>query len=165
MKKIILSYALLSFFLSSFSQGEVINGARRVPWWTVGNALTANPASPAVYGTSLIGALENFAGTLDAQDFVLHGANSFVVLGGDLLPVLVDGVLPQSGRVALLRLDDDGAAVGYPVTAVHDLAPLPEVTPINDPLVESFVMIDGRAVALLAWPRLNQTPKLRRKRA
>ena len=102
---------------------------------------------------------------VDAQDFVSHGASSFVVLAGDLLPVIVDGVLPQSGRVALLQLDDDGAAVGYPVAAVHDLAPLPEVTPINDPLVESFVMIDGRAVALLAWPRLSQTPKLRRKRA
>ena len=71
MKKIVLLSALLSFSLSVFSQGEVINPTRRVPWWTVGNALTVNPASPAVYGTTLIGPLEHFAGTLDAQDFVL----------------------------------------------------------------------------------------------
>ena len=102
---------------------------------------------------------------VDAQDFVTHGANNFVVLEGDLLPVMLDGVLPESGRVALLRLDNDGAAVGYPVASVHDLMPLPEVTPINDKLVESFVMIGGRAVALLAWPRLNELPKMRRKRA
>ncbi len=57
--------------VSTYAQNEVINPTRRIPWWTVGNANTTNPAVPGVYGTTLIGALEHFAGTLDGQDFVL----------------------------------------------------------------------------------------------
>lgn len=56
---------------SAFSQGEVINATRRIPWWTVGNSSTVNPGVPGVYGTSTISVLESFAGTQDAQDFVL----------------------------------------------------------------------------------------------
>ncbi len=71
----------LVFFITTavtfdvFCQGEVINPTRRVPWWTVGNGQTNDPAAPITYGTSTIGALEHFAGTLDAQDFVL-GTNT-----------------------------------------------------------------------------------------
>jgi hypothetical protein len=54
-----------------FAQTEVANPNRRTSWWTVGNSATTNPAVPVTYGTSLIALSENFAGTIDAQDFVL----------------------------------------------------------------------------------------------
>lgn len=44
-------------------------------WALNGNAGTTQPAAPAIYGTSAIGATENFIGTTDAQDVVL-GANN-----------------------------------------------------------------------------------------
>lgn len=44
-------------------------------WKLSGNALTNDPAAPATYGTSIIGATENWVGTTDAQDFVL-GTNN-----------------------------------------------------------------------------------------
>lgn len=102
---------------------------------------------------------------VDTADFVRHGEHMFVVLAGDLLPVVIDGHLPESGRVALLRLDDDDSAVGYPVASVHDLVPIPEIAVIDDNMVEGFVMIEGSAVALLAWPRTSAAPKKHRKRA
>lgn len=56
---------------NAYGQGEVMNTTRRTPWWTVGNGGTVNPGVPGVYGTSTIALLENFAGTTDAQDFIL----------------------------------------------------------------------------------------------
>ena len=102
---------------------------------------------------------------VDARDFVTHGGSSFIVLGGTLLPVVLDGDLPQSGHIALLRLDNDGTPIGYPVAVVHDLAPVSAITPVDDTSREGIVMIEGTAVALLAWPRLRETPKTTRKRA
>jgi two-component system, chemotaxis family, sensor kinase CheA len=102
---------------------------------------------------------------VDVRDFVQQGDHMFVVLAGDLLPVVIDGTLPDSGRVALLRLENNGNAVGYPVTAVQDLAPISDVTAINDIVVEGFVLIDGGAVPLLAWPRAVKLPKKHRKQA
>jgi two-component system, chemotaxis family, sensor kinase CheA len=102
---------------------------------------------------------------VDAADFVAHDSNIFVVIDGKLLPVILDGELPKSGRVALLRLDQDGTEVGYPVAVVDDLAPISGISPIADGVVEGFVMIDGRAVALLAWPRASRTPINQRRRA
>lgn len=75
MKKGVIFLIASAVALDVFSQGEVINPTRRVPWWTVGNDLTNDPAIPVVYGTSTIGTTEHFAGTLDAQDFVL-GTNT-----------------------------------------------------------------------------------------
>ncbi|MDB5229166.1 MAG: hypothetical protein JWN78_3359 [Bacteroidota bacterium] len=40
-------------------------------WLLLGNTGTAVPVVPATYGTSLIGASENFLGTLDNKDFVI----------------------------------------------------------------------------------------------
>ena len=102
---------------------------------------------------------------VDISDVVTHGGKSFVVLDDALLPLVLDGVLPKSGRVALLRLDDDGIAVGYLVAVVHDLAPIADVTRVGDSVIEGVVMIDGTAVPLLAWPRLREQPTTRRKRA
>jgi two-component system, chemotaxis family, sensor kinase CheA len=102
---------------------------------------------------------------VDATEFVMHGESAFVVIDGKLLPVIVDGDLPAIGRVALLRLDQSGSHVGYPVAVVHDLAPLQAIAPVDDGLVEGFVMVDGRPVALLAWPRVAISTVKRRKRA
>lgn len=63
--------ALLININDVLAQAEIANPNRRTAWWTVGNSATTNPATPAVYGTSQIGLSENFAGTIDAQDFVL----------------------------------------------------------------------------------------------
>jgi hypothetical protein len=40
-------------------------------WSLKGNAATNDPAAPATYGTSAIGATENWSGTTDANDYVL----------------------------------------------------------------------------------------------
>lgn len=40
-------------------------------WSLAGNAVTNDPNVPATYGTSLIATTENFAGTIDAQDYVI----------------------------------------------------------------------------------------------
>lgn len=45
------------------------------PWLLNGNASITTPASPATYGTSTIGAAENFLGTTDAND-VVFGTNN-----------------------------------------------------------------------------------------
>jgi two-component system, chemotaxis family, sensor kinase CheA len=102
---------------------------------------------------------------VERSAFVVHGGHHFVILDGELMPVLIDGELPATGRMALLRLHWEGEEVGYPVASVHDLAPIPDVKRINDPSVEGFVMIDGRAVALLGWPRLKGIAPAKRKRA
>jgi two-component system, chemotaxis family, sensor kinase CheA len=102
---------------------------------------------------------------VDAADFVTHGAHSFVALAGDLVPVIIDGNLPPSGPVALLRLGDGDKPVGYPVLNVHDLVPLPEVAPVGDGIVEGFVMVDGMPVPLMAWPRTAFETTEERRRA
>jgi two-component system chemotaxis sensor kinase CheA len=102
---------------------------------------------------------------VDAGDFVTQGDHAYVNLAGALLPVILDGVLPDAGRVALLQLDNNGAAVGYPVRTVHDLAPITAVAPVNDGIVEGFVLFDSAAVPLLAWPRTAIAPTKRRRRA
>lgn len=71
MKRIILFAALSISCIHVFAQGEILNTTRKTPWWTVGNAATVNPGIPATYGTSTIAALENWAGTTDAQDYVI----------------------------------------------------------------------------------------------
>ncbi|HLP10563.1 MAG TPA: tail fiber domain-containing protein [Flavobacteriales bacterium] len=44
-------------------------------WLTTGNTGTADPAAPATYGTSVIGAAENWIGTTDAESFTI-GTNN-----------------------------------------------------------------------------------------
>ncbi len=102
---------------------------------------------------------------VEAGDFVTQGEHVYVNLAGELVPVILDGVLPADGRVALLKLEQDGAAVGYPVRTVHDLAPIPVVAPVNDGVVEGFVLIEGSAVPLLVWPRAAEVASKRRRRA
>jgi hypothetical protein len=96
---------------------------------------------------------------------VTQGDHVYVNLAGELLPVILDGALPRHGRVTLLRLYDAGAAVGYPVDVVHDLARLPAIAPVDDGVVEGFVLIEGQPVPLLAWPRTVMAPAKRRRRA
>ena len=45
-----------------------------IPWFLLGNTGITTPATPATYGTSTIGAAENFLGTTDAND-VVFGTN------------------------------------------------------------------------------------------
>ncbi len=99
---------------------------------------------------------------VDASDFVTHGGHSYATIAGVLMPVIVDGVLPECGRVAMLRLAEDGSAVGYAVLAVLDLAPVPAMAPVDDGIVEGFVLIDAKPVPLLAWPR-RQTKAVKRR--
>ncbi len=75
-----LRFSIINLFLaasvfSAYGQAEVINPARKTAWWTIGNTGTNDPAPPAIYGTTLIGATENWAGTTDAQDYVI-GTNN-----------------------------------------------------------------------------------------
>jgi two-component system, chemotaxis family, sensor kinase CheA len=101
---------------------------------------------------------------VDAADFVTHGGHSYATISGALMPVIVEGALPEAGRVAVLRLTDDGKAVGFAVGAVLDLAPIPAIAPVGDGIVEGFVLIDSKPVPLLAWPREQaRVPKRRLK--
>jgi two-component system, chemotaxis family, sensor kinase CheA len=102
---------------------------------------------------------------VDADDFVTHGAHAYVALADDLVLAVVDGDLPKSGPVALLRLGSGESTVAYPVQSVLDLAPLPEIAVVNDGIVEGFVMIDGTPVALIAWPRTAPISTKQRRRA
>ncbi len=101
---------------------------------------------------------------VDATEFVSQGDFVYVNVESKLLPVIVDGTLPDSGRVVLLRLNHDGVLTGYAVSAVHDLAPCPGVSPVVDDLVEGFVLIDEAVVPLMAWPRAQAVSTKRRKR-
>jgi two-component system, chemotaxis family, sensor kinase CheA len=92
---------------------------------------------------------------VDVGHFVTRGTAAFVNLDGALAPAIVDGTLPDVGQIATLRLSRNGQAVGYPVAAVHDLAPVSVITPLDDGVVEGYVLVDGKAVALLAWPRVE----------
>ena len=102
---------------------------------------------------------------VQATDFVARGHSAFVTLGDALLPIILDGALPEDGQVALLRMSHEGQTIGYPVTTVQDLMPMPSITPVNDGEVEGFVLIDGQAVALLAWPRTELRTEKRKARA
>ena len=102
---------------------------------------------------------------VDASDFVTQGDHVYVTVEGMLMAAVLDGDLPTTGRVALLRLMHEGVEVGYPVCAVYDLAPVPVVAPVGDGVVEGFVLIEGSAVPLLAWPRLLPVSTKRKLRA
>lgn len=58
----IISAFLLFIQLNLFAQAEIMNPARKTPWWTTGNS-----------GTS---AASNFLGTIDAQDLVIRTTNT-----------------------------------------------------------------------------------------
>lgn len=45
------------------------------PWLTFGNTGLTNPVAPVTYGTTLIGAAENWMGTIDAKDIVFGTDN------------------------------------------------------------------------------------------
>jgi hypothetical protein len=51
------------------------SGVNGEDWHTTGNAATNDPNVPAIYGTSLINGTENWAGTTDANDYVI-GTNT-----------------------------------------------------------------------------------------
>lgn len=53
----------------------VDNLAPGAPWYTNGNTSITSPVAPATYGTSTIGASENFLGTTDANDVVFATNN------------------------------------------------------------------------------------------
>lgn len=92
---------------------------------------------------------------VDATNFVRRGSAAFVNLDGELIPAILDGELPEAGQVAMLRLSCGGQAIGYPVAGVEDLAPVPAITPLGDGVVDGYVLVEGQAVALLAWPRVE----------
>lgn len=102
---------------------------------------------------------------VDTDDFVASGALHFVTLDGALIPAIIDGALPDAGQIALLRVSEGGRSFGYPVATVHDLLPMPSVTPVDDADVEGFVMIAGRATPLLAWPRRIPVKSATKRRA
>ncbi len=102
---------------------------------------------------------------VDVADFAGQDDNCYVSLFGELIPVIIDGTLPASGRVALLRMADHNSGVGYPVAEVHDLLPIPPIADVSDGLVEGYVMIEGRAVPLMAWPRARSETNRRKRRA
>ena len=102
---------------------------------------------------------------VDAKDFVIDGRYAYVTIAGALVPVTIDGAIPKSGPVALLRLIDGDRSVGYPVASVHDLAPLADVSFVDDDQIEGFVMIDRRPTPLLAWPRRSAVSTMKRRKA
>lgn len=61
------------FYYWDGTRWVAISGTR--DWTLNGNAGTAQPAAPATYGTSTIGATENFIGTTDARDLVIGSNN------------------------------------------------------------------------------------------
>jgi hypothetical protein len=63
----------ISFYSDLFGQAESQNpnSAAGIFWKTLGNTSTNDPTAPVTYGTSAIGASENWMGTTDANDVVL----------------------------------------------------------------------------------------------
>jgi two-component system, chemotaxis family, sensor kinase CheA len=101
---------------------------------------------------------------VDSADFVMHAGHCYAMISEMLMPVIVEGALPEAGRVAVLRLADGDAFIGYAVTAVHDLAPIPAIAPVGDGIVEGFVLIESKPVPLLAWPRTHAGVMKRRQK-
>ena len=100
---------------------------------------------------------------IDADDFVSRGRHCFVKIGAELVTAIVDGELPGEGRIAMLRLEHDGQPICFPVDSVEDLVPIPAIAPVADGIVEGFVMIENKAIELLAWPRTTSVPKIKRR--
>lgn len=96
---------------------------------------------------------------VDVGDFVERGLAAFVNMDGALFPAILDGNLPEAGQIAMLRLRGDGQTIGYPVAAVQDLVPVSAITPLEDGVVEGYVLVDDNAVALLAWPRVESAQR------
>lgn len=61
------------FYYWNGSQWVTLNA--RAGWTLNGNTATTSPATPAIYGTSTIGATENFLGTTDNNDVVIGTDN------------------------------------------------------------------------------------------
>jgi two-component system, chemotaxis family, sensor kinase CheA len=102
---------------------------------------------------------------VDVGDFVQRGAAAFVNLDGTLCSAILDGDLPDAGQIAMLRLSVDELVIGYPIASVQDLVPVPAISPLSDGVVEGYVLVDGHAVALLEWPRVDIAQPKRRAKA
>lgn len=97
------------------------------------------------------------------DDMIVRGDRAFARVADTLLPVIAEGPLPADGALAVLRLRAGADAVGYAVRAVHDLAPLAAVTPVDDDdVIEGLTFVAGDPVALLRWPRLPAPAQRRR---
>lgn len=99
----------------------------------------------------------------ESSDFVGVGDASYLTVDGTLIPVVKDGTIPGDGRVAVLHLVTEGASVAYPVRGVQDLWPIGSVAPVSDDVAEGFVLVEGRPIELIAWPRaVKASPRRRR---
>jgi two-component system chemotaxis sensor kinase CheA len=118
----------------------------------------AAPASRAISVLSFIGLDGELRGVRTAlveriedvarQAFTIRTDDAFVNLDGVLSPVILEGELPGSEQIVLLRLTDGKARVGYPVLQVNDLVRIEEAALLS-PDRHPIAVIGDQVIQLL----------------
>jgi two-component system chemotaxis sensor kinase CheA len=121
------------------------------------------PSSPTISVLSFVGLDGQLRGVRTAlveriedvarHAFTLRADNAFVNLNGNLSEVVLQGELPETEQIVLLRLTDGNARVGYPVLRVNDLVKIEEaamLSPDKDPIAvvgdEVIQLLDERVL-------------------
>ena len=91
-------------------------------------------------------------------DWTDLGDRRFVVLSGRHCPAVASGILPESGAIPALLLNDGERRSVLPVSTVHDLVPLPAIERVDRDGVEGIFQLGGETIALLAGMPLFAGP-------
>jgi two-component system chemotaxis sensor kinase CheA len=94
--------------------------------------------------TAMVERIEDVA----RESFTVRAGDAFVVLDGVLVPAVLDGELPATDQIALLRLTDGKINIGYPVLQVDDLVRIDAATVLS-PNRHPIAMVAGQVVRLL----------------
>ncbi|AYJ87554.1 chemotaxis protein CheA [Sphingomonas paeninsulae] len=80
--------------------------------------------------------------------FTVRAGDAFVTLDGLLSPVVLDGALPATDEIALLRLNDGKSRLGYPVLQIEDLVRIDEASVLSSDR-NPIAVVDGEVIQLL----------------
>lgn len=94
--------------------------------------------------TALVQRVEDVA----RDAFTLRKDDAFVMLNDALLPVLLDGELPSTEQISLLRLSDGKGCLGYPVLQVKDLIRIAEGTMLS-PAKHPIATVGNQVIQIL----------------
>jgi len=83
------------------------------------------------------------------DSFIAVGTHDFVIIDNVHVEAIRFGPLGDGPSVTTLRLSDHQRTVALPVAFVHDLVPIPALTPVGDEWVEGLAIVDGVSVLVL----------------
>ncbi len=83
------------------------------------------------------------------DDWLMVGGRWFAVIDGEHLPSCISEALPAGALISAMLLFDGQRRVILPLQAVHDLAPLSAIVPVDADGIEGLLSIDDRPVELL----------------